>query len=256
MGTNKIKTVISFDEGCSGNFLAALISNSEITSFKRVDTVSNQSQSNFIMLSELISIPIIVNVVATHEHDSDIIQKMLCPNRIIRIEPITGIFTAIYNVFDKKLIDEDQKDILQKWPLNPGYCYDMTLEHIKDYYGKFSQRKHTPDQILFDFGWLYQRPMLTAFLKQLKITANIDLVDQYLQTQMPLLLDLPKSNSMTDIVKLIPTEYFAKSPWFACYCVFCFELNNNLREHQRLWSIDTLPVLCADSLIALSAQYN
>ena len=45
-----MKTVISFTEGCSGNFLAALISNSDVKSFKRIDIVSNRKDANFIML--------------------------------------------------------------------------------------------------------------------------------------------------------------------------------------------------------------
>ena len=250
-----MKTVISFTEGCSGNFLAALISNSDVKSFKRIDIVSNRKDANFIMLPFMESGQGF-DVIATHEADSKIIHNHVAPARIIRIEPITGIFTAIYNVFDKKLIDEDQKDIMQKWPSEPGYCYDMTLEHMKDYYRVFSQSKHTPDQTLFDFGWLYQHNQLIEFLQLLGIDTNIDLINQYMSTQMPLLLSLPLSNSMTDIVQLIPTEYFVKSPWFACYCVFCFEHNNKLQEHQRQWSIDTLPILSVDGLITLSTQYN
>lgn len=250
-----MKTVISFTEGCSGNFLAALISNSNVKSFKRIDVASNLKDANFIMLPSMGSGQGF-DVITTHEADSKVIHNHVAPARIIRIEPITGLFTAIYNVFDKKLIDEDQKDIMQKWSTEPGYCYDMTLEHMKDYYRVFSQSKYTSDQTLFDFGWLYQRNQLIEFLQLLGIDTNIDLLNQYMSTQMPLLLSLPLSKSMIDIVQLIPAEYFAKSPWFACYCIFCFEHNNQLLEHQRMWSIDALPVLTAASLIALSTQYN
>jgi hypothetical protein len=250
-----MKTVISFTEGCSGNFLAALISNSDIKSFKRIDTASNLKNANFIMLPFMETVQGF-DVIATHESNSKIINNHVKPARIIRIEPVTGIFTAIYNVFDKKLIDEDQKDIMQKWPAEPGYCYDMTFEHMKDYYHVFSQSKHRPGQMLFDFGWLYQHNQLTEFLQSIGVDANLDLVDRYMSTQMPLLLSLPLSASMADIVQLIPEEYFVRSPWFACYCIFCFEHNNKLQEYQRMWSIDTLPVLSAEGLIALSTQYN
>lgn len=252
-----MRTVISFDEGCSGNFLAALLSRAQVTELRRIDSHHN-TQLNYSIIPKLdlyTGTPL-KSIVVTHDTNSQQIKKILNADRIIRIEPITGIFTAIYNVFSKKLIDEDKEDILGKWPEHPAYCYDRTFEHIKDYYAKFSKNMWTSDEILFDFGWIFDDQKMLEFLNQNNIDANFNFVKQYQQSQFPLLLNLPDSTNMRNIVLQIPTDYFKQSPWFACYCIFSFEVKNNLNEHQRKWSINQLSLLGAEEIIALSLQYQ
>lgn len=252
-----MRTVISFNEGCSGNFLAALLSRAQVTELQRIDSYHNR-QLNYSIIPKLAAYTgkPLKSIVVTHDTDSQQIKKILNADRIIRIEPITGIFTAIYNVFSKKLIDEDNEDILDKWPTYPSYCYDRTFEHIKDYYAKFSKNMWTSDKILFDFGWIFNDEKMLEFLNQNNIDADFNFIKQYQKSQLPLLLNLPESTNMHDIVLKIPSDYFKQSPWFACYCIFSFEIKNNLTEYQRKWSIDQLPLLGPKEIIALSLQYQ
>lgn len=250
---NKKRLVISFDEGCSGNFLAALLTNSKLEKFNRIDHPWNvlyyqglPTAEDFKLLNSR------QHTIITHESDSNVLKE-LSPDIVIRILPITGMFTAIYNVFSKKHLANT--NIPAKWPSDPGYCYDMTLEHIKDYFNIFSNLKSYPGQLIFDFGWLYDTDKLLKFTNSLGIPIDISLVDQYIDNQLDLLLDLPTSSLMQDIIEEIPDSYFEKSPWFACYAIFCFETVNKLNESQRLWNIDNLTLLDKNQLINLSNKY-
>lgn len=267
-----MKTVISFSEGCSGNFLAAFITHSnigetnEIENTDRVDGDLRRRHLNHINHAWAMDLDNRgtyrknyndYTVIVTHDHDTEKIKSKLDPDRIIRIEPVTGLFTAIYNVFTKKLINDDQEDIMKKWPVDPSYCYDRTFEHLKYYYKKFSTSCLTDDQILFDFGWLFNQEKMKTFLKKINMTGDFDLLEKYQKSQLPLLLNLPSTNVMSEIVAQIPDKYFEQSPWFACYCIFCFELNNDLLENQRLWSINNISsVLGPSDLIGLATKYQ
>lgn len=250
-----MRTVISFSEGCSGNFLAAFLTNSKIVNAYRIDGAN--TNLNYSMLPKLAdySEPL-KPVIVTHEHDSQKIRAVLNPDQIIRIEPVTGVFTAIYNVFIKKLIDDDKEDILTRWPREPAYCYDRTFEHIKYYYANFVNSRLTSDEIFFDFGWIYDANKMTEFCNKINITGDFNLLEKYKQSQLPLLLNLPDTKDINKIISLIPDNYFVQSPWFACYCLFCFEVNNQLTEDQRLWSINEVPVLGPQQLIELSLKYR
>jgi len=252
------KIVISFDEGCSGNFLAALLSNSKISAFNRID-----AKENILSYDMLPSINIngkiknTKSIIVTHEHKTNIIKQISNVDLIIRIIPVTGIFTAIYNVFFKKAVAGQYTDVMDQWPNNTAYCYDMTFEHIKDYYNKFSNRTLEHDQLLFDFGWFYDADKLMQFVNKLNIPCHMSLIKKYQEAQLPLLLSLPNSNKMEDIVNLVPDEFFNNNPWFVCYCLFCFEQNNHLLESQRQFSIDQFDsIITARDLISLSSKYH
>ena len=265
-----MKTVISFSEGCSGNFLAAFLSNSKIAAeqivkARRIDGIFRGKRRDLINYGQAMDLDNRIHligldrfsVIITHDHNVQKIKSVLKPDQIIRIEPITGLFTAIYNVFTKKLIDDDNEDIMKQWPSNVSYCYDKTFEHLKCYYAKFSNRHVTADEILFDFGWIFDRSKMETFLKDIGMTGNFELLETYQESQLPLLLNLPATGIMSEIVAQIPNKYFEQSPWFACYCLFCFELNNSLKEEQRLWSINDInQVLGPDDLVDLSFKYQ
>lgn len=267
-----MRTVISFSEGCSGNFLATFITNSNIVDAQdmvntsRVDGSLRRKHLNLINHAWAMDLDNPgtyrkdldnFTVIVTHDHDPQKIKSKLNPDQIIRIEPITGLFTAIYNVFTKKLIDDDKEDIMKRWPCEPSYCYDRTFEHLKCYYTKFSNSYLTSEEILFDFGWLFNQEKMEIFLKKINMIGDFNLLKKYQESQLPLLLNLPSTNIMSEIVVQIPDKYFKQSPWFACYCLFCFELNNNLVEEQRMWSINHLSsVLGPSDLIDLSFRYR
>ena len=228
-----MKTVISFSEGCSGNFLAAFLSNSKIAAeqivkARRIDGIFRGKRRDLINYGQAMDLDNRIHligldrfsVIITHDHNVQKIKSVLKPDQIIRIEPITGLFTAIYNVFTKKLIDDDNEDIMKQWPSNVSYCYDKTFEHLKCYYAKFSNRHVTADEILFDFGWIFDRSKMETFLKDIDMTGNFELLERYQESQLPLLLNLPATGIMSEIVAQIPNKYFEQSPWFACYCLF------------------------------------
>jgi hypothetical protein len=251
------KIVISFDEGCSGNFLASLLSKGKIFNHYRIDSDENFiNHSIFPKFSNYQET--YHNIIVTHENDIDKIKEVFESDVVIRIHPITGLFTSIYNVFMKKHINEGLSDILKFWPERSSYCYDMTMEHLKDYYGKFTSKFDFKDAVVLDFGTFYNNQRLLYFLKKFNIEETTELnqyINNYITAQMPLLLDIPESKSMIDIVNQIPDFYFKNNPWFACYCIFCFELKNNLSEGQRTWTIDQLPIIDKTDLIILSSSY-
>jgi hypothetical protein len=249
-----MRTVISFNEGCSGNFLAAVVSNSMINEYVRIDTSNNLLK--YSMVPQLTHIPKrLSDVVVTHSDDYDEIVARLAADRVIRIETITGIYNAIYNVFIKKHIIEQGSPILTIWPDRPAYCYDMTFEHLKDYHTKFSKINYHPAEILFDFGWTLDVDSTVKFLISLGVQPDLDLVKKYITHQQPIILDHTLL-TMPDIVNQIPDDNFIDSPWWACYCIFQFEKNNELLESDRKWTIDSLPILNKSNLINLSILYD
>lgn len=261
-----MKTVISFDEGCSGNFLAAILTNSEICKYHRIDAPGNileysgmphfgwQGKPHY---DWTIKNPELKNLIITHEHDVKKIKEVFGADTVIRIQTITGLFSALYNVFSKKHVLEQQTPVLSSWPENLSLCYDLALEHIKDYYKKFTVSRDYDTAIILDYGYFYNKEKLLDFAKlhNLKIT-NENLIDEYIARQMPLMLDMPQCKRMEEIVELIPENYFVESPWFACYCIFCFEYINNLSEDKRLWSISHTPFLNKKTLVELSYLYK
>jgi hypothetical protein len=248
-----MRTVISFNEGCSGNFLAAAMSDSSICEYKRIDTVNNVL--NYSIVPSLSHIPkFLSDIVVTHSNDYYGIINKLSANRVIRIEAITGIYNAIYNVFTKKHTTE-QTSILKFWPEQPAYCYDMTFEHLKDYYIKFSHFNFYRGEILFDFGWTLDVDNMVNFLAGLGVQPNLDLIKKYIMHQYSIILNQDLLD-MTDIVNQITDSNFIDSPWWACYCIFQFEKNNKLSESNRKWTIDSLPILTKSNLINLSKLYG
>lgn len=261
-----MKTVISFDEGCSGNFLAAALTDSVIHKFHRIDAPGNileysgmphfgwKGKPHYDWTPEN---PELKNLIITHETDVKRIKEVFNADTVIRIQPITGLFSALHNVFSKKHVIEKRIPELLSWPKNPSQCYDLTFEHIKDYYKKFTVSRDYDTAIILDYGYFYNKEKLLNFAKlhNLKIS-NEKLIDEYMASQMPLLLNNPGSTNMKDIVALIPDKYFNASPWFACYCIFCFELNNNLPENRRQWSISDTPFLNKKTLVELSSCYK
>lgn len=251
-----MKIVISFDEGCSGNFLAALLSDSILTSYNRID-----SPENFLDYTTVPRFNYKVthhkDIIVTHENNITQIKKHFKPDIVIRIQTITGIFSAIYNVFTKKHLAETETQIMEKWADDKNFSYDMTLEHLKDYFYKFTKNQSYEDAIIFDFGNFYNKERIKEFFESHQlILKNEDLISKYQEKQFPLLLDLPNSNRMEDIINIIPDDYFKNSPWFACYCIFCFEQLNKLSENKRRWTIDNIPFLDKQTLIKISKLYD
>jgi hypothetical protein len=257
MANNKHKTVISFDPGCSGHWLAALVSDSKITQFFRIDVIDNILNYTIIPYFQKFS-PITHNVIVTHETDVDRIRSEFGADRVIRIRPTTYKFNAIYNVFMKKYLFEEN-DITRHWPNDAAYCYNQAFECLKDWYNILNRPVDMPGCIDFDFGNIFDIVQLTKFLNNIDVEVTAEMISmhqQYLDNQERLKLDLYPQESMQSIVSRIPADRFVGNPWFACYCIFCFEKSNALSEQQRLWSIDDLQVLGASELIGLSTQYN
>ena len=169
------------------------------------------------------------------------------------------IFHALYNFFHKKVVDENLSYVMPVWPKKPAYCYDMSLENLKDYYTKFTANIDFDDAIILDFGTLLNKSNILKFLRKINVATTEDtevLIDSYLANQITINLETIGGTTMEDIIAPIPDEYFLNSPWFVAYCIFRFELINCLRESQRLWTIDQLPLIGKLDLIKLSYQYK
>lgn len=259
MDNTKRRIVISFDEGCSGNFLASIITNSVINTFNRIDIHDSHNRfdygcwptAEYPVTKKLLQHSVIV----THVNNIDQIKEIFQTSTVIRIVPKTGLFTAIYNVFSKKHF---KKEIVDSWNSNfKGLSYDWCFEHLKDYYIKFTLMNNFKNSIIFNFGDLYNKDKLIAFFTENNISIiNYDYIDRYLTQQMPLVLDIPASKNIKDIFSLIPSDFFNISPWFACYCIFCFELNNNFKESDRQWSIAEQAFINEKTLLDLSTRYS
>ena len=262
-----MKTLISFREGLSGHYLRKLIFDSTENINFRVD-------------------PFIPNVPQQIQHQIEIQKKYLGDNYcvcmhpknintdidfnieknfdlILTIQVYKKIYNALYNNFHKKLlIDNSQlQTSFQTWHENKIFWYDLAYYNIKEYYELYQRdliENTFPNIINFDLllDIDYIQHIFQKYLNR-SINNNTRLiVEKYSNLQLK--LNLPNDEKdMKDIVGVLPDNVFVESPWFASYCIFKFEKNNNLSELQRRWQIDSIDnVIDQKFLLKISDQYN
>jgi hypothetical protein len=115
-------------------------------------------------------------------------------------------------------------------------------------------------QNIVDFDHILEIEYIEHIFKKFynrDLTANMRrIITEYanLQLQYDLSAD---GTSMHNIIEAIPDKAFVESPWFASYCIFKYETNNNLLESQRIWSIDSANTpIDKPFLLKISSQYK
>lgn len=251
-----MKTIIFFREGLSGHYLKALIDNSKVQASFRMDPwypgIYNTPK------------PIkLENCVCVHKHLVDYLQLEKQYELSLTIQVRKKIYQAIYNNFYKKLLVENssQRENFKTWTTNLSTWYDQTFYNIKEYYQIYQQdlvENTFPNVIEFDnlLDLDYIQHLLMHYYNR-PLTKNIKrIVKDYSQLQVQ--YDLcTNGNDMKDIVSVLPDQVFRESPWFASYCIFKYETNNNLQENQRQWSIDSVTEYIDKSfLLSIASQYQ
>jgi hypothetical protein len=157
--------------------------------------------------------------------------------------------------------NSSQRENFKTWTTNLSTWYDQTFYNIKEYYQIYQQdlvENTFPNVIEFDnlLDLDYIQHLLMHYYNR-PLTKNIKrIVKDYSQLQVQ--YDLcTNGNDMKDIVSVLPDQVFRESPWFASYCIFKYETNNNLQENQRQWSIDSVTEYIDKSfLLSIASQYQ
>lgn len=244
MGRNtkeSVEFVISHLPGCSGNFLARLISDvdvSEQKSFYRIDIDRNSDVAalDFLDFSKINQHRVVVL------HDFDRKNLRYFPNaKHIAIYPYTNVGNIIYNITTKKVTPN--------------------IKNIKDQYYLWLQdwHKHIINKKPNYKCWNYNSLKDIDFLQKeiFKFNQNqIEFFYTYWKNQNQYNLNIPeKKSSMEDIICQNKIKNWFND-WSAIYAIYCYEYCNNICETQRQWSIDNLELTNWENLCSIQEQYN
>lgn len=256
-----MKTLVVFREGLSGNYLKALINNSQNKINFRIDSCF----ANVYRQPENLEIDNIVGPVCDcfHKKYIDLTQIQKKYDLTVTIQVYQKIYHGIYNNFHKKLLIENTelKKNFQHWSNNLPFWYDLSYYNLKEYYQLYQQdlTENTIENIInFDFilDINYIEHVFQKYLNRPINNNTKRIVHEYRSKQMMYNLSNNETD-MRDIISALPDDVFIDSPWFASYCIFKFEVNNNLSESQRQWSIESIDqVINKSTLLKISQQYN
>ena len=234
-----MKTLIFFREGLSGHYLKSLIDDVPVKVNFRMDpwypgiyTEKNQTSH-------------VPNCTCVHKAHLTFEQQF---NLVLTILVDKKIYHAIYNNFFKKFLVEDANpDQYKNWKDNLSFWYDKSFYNIKEYYILLNlDRKNNKYENIVNFDEILNEQYLQEFFKQYfnrELSDNMRLIiKQYSANQLEIELS-QEGTTMQEIIDPIPDNKFNCTPWFASYCIFKYETNNNLKETQRLWSIDNINCL-------------
>lgn len=258
-----MNVVILFREGLSGYYLKALIDDTPDHLGFRVDPWYPEIVHHPTMLKygELRT-PGPSQCWCVHRNGADQSDLESQYDVVLSILVHRKIYHATYNNFHKKILVEqlDLRERITKWQQEPGFWYDIAFYNLKEYHYLFQQdnvNNHIGNVIDFDriLDFDYIQYIFETYLHR-PATANTKrLVTEY--RSMQLAYDLSgHERSMEDIVMAIPDHEFSASPWFAAYCIFKYETNNQLVESQRQWSIDNIGILDKKKLQEISRRYR
>ena len=258
-----MKTLIIFREGLSGLYLKALIDDTPDPVQFRVDPWYPGIYDNLEFPKHgkmKTSAPSECDCV--HRKHIDLQQTLSSYDLLLAILVNRKIYHGIYNNFFKKLLVEqlDLKNRFARWHLEPCFWYDTAFYNLKEYYHLF-QHDNVDNTInnVIDFDLILELDYIEEiFQKYLNRAINDNtrrLVNSYRAQQLQ--YDLSGNEKrMEDIVDSIPDVEFASSPWFAAYCIFKYETNNQLIESQRVWSIDAINgIIDKKILLDLATKY-
>jgi hypothetical protein len=254
---NNLTPLIIFREGLSGNYLKNLIQDSDQEINFRVD---NPFMSWHHLLQKVKKK---YACECAHLKNVDLKKAAIQYYPILTIQVYKKIYHGIYNNFHKKLIVENQNlaTDFERWHDNAKFWYDTAYYNIKEYYRLFQQdqEQNTLPNII-NFDHILESPYIEKIFHRYldrDISENIRCkVESYTKLQMT--YDLSGNETdMHDILKVIPDHEFERTPWFAAYCIFKYELAQKFNEDQRLWTIDEIGRLIdKDWLRDIANQYN
>ncbi len=180
----------------------------------------------------------------------------------LRILPTKKIYSAIYNNFMKKLIDEQYCfTVLDNWHADTVFWYDRCYHNIIEYHDLITKDIQSNCYTnIIDFDQLLDKNYLSDILYkyfQIEFDDSRETIRKtYEGLQLPVELDQDRS-SMEDIVDVIEDTLLLKNPWFFTYCIHKYELANNFTSQNRLWSINNIDQPPTKQLLlSLAAQYS
>jgi hypothetical protein len=259
-----MKTLILFREGLSGHYLKALIDDTPDAVQFRVDPwypgiYDNPKRPKYDKLETLAS----SECHCAHRKGIDVQKALSRYDLVLSILVNRKIYHGIYNNFYKKLLVEqlDLRTRFSRWHHEPCFWYDTAFYNLKEYYHLF-RHDHIENTVnnIIDFDFILELDYIREiFQKYLNRDINDNtrrLVAGYRSQQLQ--YDLSgDERTMEDIVDSIPDDEFTMSPWFAAYCIFKYETNNQFAESQRLWSINEINgVIDKKTLLNIATKYN
>jgi hypothetical protein len=250
-----MKTLIIFREGLSGHYFKSLVDDLPVDVNFRMDPwypgIYDQKTRPEDRVNE--DCVCLHNADPVYEQQFDLVLNILVNQKI---------YHAIYNIFFKKFLIEDiDPEQYKNWKSNLSFWYDKSFYNIKEYYSLLtSDWNNSQYANKINFDNLLDVQYIEAIFKQYynrKLTDNIvSIVAQYRAKQLEIVLTRD-GKTMEEILAVVPDEKFNQSPWFASYCIFKYETNNNLKESQRLWSIDTVDKpIDKKFLLAIADKYQ
>ena len=155
---------------------------------------------------------------------------------IRKIHPVTNIFGCLKNICYKK----QHQDWINYSQTPFSYQFDQIFEGLKDWYFKLTTDTDSPEDLLIDFGKLYN----IDYLNNLFVEANgiepdsvkIFWAQQYLEKQYTIMDDCDYLDLQQIINHINPTDVFDLA-----VVLFIYEKNNKTIDSNRLWSINNLP---------------
>lgn len=237
------KTLILFREGLSGHYLKAIINDSKKQIGFRVDPwhpgIYDDLDFDHLQRSGSLG-----QCACLHPHLIDTEQYMSLYDVTLTIQVHKKIYNACYNIFHKKYLVEniEARKSFDRWQDNLSYWYDLTYYNIKEYRALYEQDLQTNKICnVVNFDRILETEYIADVLDRYFNLAMTDnrkrIIADYRSQQITYSLNKDEQD-MGTIVQALPDKVFQQSPWFASYCIFCFEHNNHLSESQRLWSVD------------------
>lgn len=255
-----MKILILFREGLSGHYLKALIDDYPGEIGFRVDPwYPGIYSSSYINPRSSTA----GDCCCMHTKDVDVQTALARHDLVLSIQVHRRIYHGIYNNFHKKLLVEqlDLRERFLQWQLEPGFWYDIAFYNLQEYYGLFRKdRAANMINDVVDFDLILEIDYIEKiFQKYLRRSINLNthrLVASYRAQQLQYDLSGDEKH-MKDIVAAIPNNEFHRSPWFAAYCIFKYEINNGLQEERRQWSINEIDRLIdKTTLIDIASKYG
>lgn len=236
--------IITFREGCSGNWLATLLAMGKsdvIASFRQdidgskvPDDVfhfnGNHDSQTLDSAGSYEGQPIIT----CHSTNYELLQQVYPNRHIIRIAPRTKILQSIAAAFYK---------------LGPGdtTTVNLAFEYIKDYYDIHTVRDplpHVTNSSIIDFGEMTELPTFAKICKQhfgIELgEKRIKFFNDYWKLQKKV---LDESQLKPNITKqqLLESVVDDGGVFNRAAYIFLYEKLNNIPEERRTWTIDDVP---------------